>query len=279
MSQDHLSKIMERRVRVDISRKGIKRITMLPLDDEGMRIMKKHDMDAESAVADVYDKLWIEDAGQLMDFVFDNAYSEYGLVVLDAETEEELYENDSFALDTSYGLMSFLEADAEFDQFDPDCKGEFTRYMNYLKSQCQVNELYLSQGFTKAWNELREPQTETADTFIPDFMRHSLSAAGANRALLVGMEERETVTISFYVSLPDGEDFDPNKLDIINIDSDYNNYSDVLQELLTGDIILLNAIIYDRKVYFAGHDGIDISYDSDEEPIFDYVDENMAHIE
>ena len=64
-----------------------------------------------------------------------------------------------------------------------------------------------------------------------------------------------------------------------NIDWDYDDYSEVLQELLAEDIILLNAIIYDGKIYFAGHDGIDISDDSDEEPIFDYVDENIAHIE
>ena len=67
-------------------------------------------------------------------------------------------------------------------------------------------------------------------------------------------------------------------MDFINIDENYEDYSEVLQELVAGDIILLNAIIYDGKIYFAGHDEIDISDESYEEPIFDYVDENIAHM-
>jgi hypothetical protein len=103
-----------------------------------------------------------------------------------------------------------------------------------------------------------------------------LSAADAKNALLMGVEESELVTVSFYINLPEGENFDPAKLDFINIDEDYDDYSEVLQELLARDLILLNAIIYDGKIYFAGHDEIDILDVSDEEPIFDYVDENIA---
>ena len=67
-------------------------------------------------------------------------------------------------------------------------------------------------------------------------------------------------------------------MDFINIDEDYDAYSKVLQELLARDIILLNAIIYDGKIYFAGHDDIDIYGHSDYKPIYDYVDENIAHM-
>jgi hypothetical protein len=198
----------ERTIRIDLTRQGIKRITMLPLDDEGMEILKKHGMDAEEAFDDLYNKVWREDAGQLMDFVFEHAYSEYGLYVVDAETEEEIYEDDSFEPDTSVGLMSYCEADAEYDQCDPDDKGRFTEYMKYLRSECQTNELYMSQGFAKAWNELSEPTTESAATFDPNFMRYALSAAGAKQALLMGVEESEPVTVSFYINLTEGEDFD-----------------------------------------------------------------------
>jgi hypothetical protein len=107
-------------------------------------------------------------------------------------------------------------------------------------------------------------------------MHYALSAADAKNALLMGIEESELVTVSFYINLPEGENFDPAKLDFINIDEDYDAYSKVLQELLARDLILLNAIIYDGKIYFAGHDEIDILDVSDEEPIFDYVDENIA---
>lgn len=261
-----------RTIRVDLTRSGIKRITMLPLDNEGVEIMKEHGNDAEEACSDIYDKVWSEDSGQLMDFVFENAYSEYGLYVVDAETEEEIYEDDSFVPDTSCGLMSYSEAEAEYQDNEED----FSRYVKYLRSECQTNELYLSQGFAKAWNELSEPTTESAATFIPNFMLYALSAADAKNALLMGVEESEPVTVSFYINLPEGENFDPAKLDFINIDEDYDAYSEVLQELLARDIILLNAIIYDGKIYFAGHDDIDILDVSDEEPIFDYVDENIA---
>jgi hypothetical protein len=107
-------------------------------------------------------------------------------------------------------------------------------------------------------------------------MLYALSAADAKNALLMGVEESEPVTVSFYINLPEGENFDPAKLDFINIDAHYDDYSEVLQELLARDLILLNAIIYDGKIYFAGHDEIDILGVSDEEPIFDYVDENIA---
>ena len=263
----------ERTIRVDLTRPGIKRITMLPLDNEGVEIMKEHGNDAEESYSDIYDKVWSEDSGQLMDFVFENAYSEYGLCVVDPETEEVFYEDDSFVPDTNCGLMSYSEAEAEFQ----DDEDDFSKYVKYLRSECQTNELYLSQGFAKAWNELSEPATESAATFIPNFMLYALSAADAKNALLMGVEESEPVTVSFYINLPEGENFDPAKLDFINIDAHYDDYSEVLQELLGGeDIILLNAIIYDGKIYFAGHDDIDILGDSDEEPIFDYVDENIA---
>ena len=265
-----------RTIRVDLTRSGIKRITMLPLDNEGVEIMKEHGNDAEGAYSDIYDKVWSQDSGQLMDFVCEHTYREYELCVVDAETEEVIYEDDSFVPDTCYGLMSYSEAEANYS-VDDDEDG-FSSHMQYLRSECQTNELYLSQGFAKAWNELSEPTTESAATFIPNFMRYALSAADAKNALLMGIEESDPVTVSFYINLPEGEDFDPDKLDFFNIDEDYDAYSKVLQKLLARDIILLNAIIYDGKIYFAGHDDIDIFEDSDENPIFDYVDENIAHM-
>ena len=267
----------ERTIRVDLTRSGIKRITMLPLDNEGVEIMKKHGNDAEEAFRDIYAKLWTEDSGQLMDFVFENAYSEYNLCVVDAETEEEIYEDDSFEPDTANGLMSYSEAEENYTEYEDD-EEDFSNYLKYLRSECQTNELYLSQGFAKAWNELSEPTTESAATFVPNFMRYALSAADAKNALLLGIEESEPATVSFYINLPEGENFDPAKLDFFNIEAHYDAYSKVLQELLARDVILLNAIIYDGKIYFAGHDDIDIFEDSDEDPIFDYVDENIAHM-
>ena len=265
----------ERTIRVHLTRSGIKRITMLPLDNEGVEIMKEHGNDAKEACSDIYDKLWSEDSGQLMDFVFENSYREYDLCVVDAETEEVIYEDDSFVPDTRSGLMSYSLAEASFSVND-DEEG-FSEYVKYLRSECQTNELYLSQGFAKAWNELSEPTTESAATFVPNFMRYALSAADAKNALLLGIEESEPATVSFYINLPEGENFDPAKLDFINIDEDYDAYSKVLQELLE-DVILLNAIIYDGKIYFAGHDDIDIYGHSDYKPIYDYVDENIAHM-
>ena len=151
----------ERTIRVHLTRSGIKRITMLPLDNEGVEIMKEHGNDAEEAYSDINEKLWSEDSGQLMDFVFENSYSEYDLYVVDAETEEVIYEDDSFVPDASCGLMSYSEAEANYS-IDDDEEG-FSEYVKYLRSECQTNELYLSQGFAKAWNELSEPKTESAE--------------------------------------------------------------------------------------------------------------------
>ena len=111
-----------RTIRVDLTRSGIKRITMHQLDNEGMEIMKEHGNDAEEACSDIFEKLWSEDPGQLMDFVFENAYSEYDLSVVDEETEEVIYEDDSFVPDTDNGLMSYSEAEADFSIDDDEDK-------------------------------------------------------------------------------------------------------------------------------------------------------------
>ena len=41
----------ERTIRLDLTCQGIKRITMLPLDNDGMSILKRHGMDAEEATS------------------------------------------------------------------------------------------------------------------------------------------------------------------------------------------------------------------------------------
>ena len=128
----------ERTIRVDLTRSGIKRITMLPLDNEGEEIMKKHGNDAEEAFWEIYDKLWSEDAGQLMDFVFENTNSKYNLCVVDAETEEEIYEDDSFMPDASYGLMSYSQAEEDYTEYEDD-EEDFSNYLKYLRSECQTN--------------------------------------------------------------------------------------------------------------------------------------------
>ena len=115
---------------------------------EGVEIMKGHGNDAEEAYSDINEKLWSEDSEQLMDFVFENAYREYELCVVDAETEEVIYEDDSFVPDTSCALMSYSQAEANYS-IDDDEEG-FSEYVKYLRSECQTNELYLSQGFAKA---------------------------------------------------------------------------------------------------------------------------------
>ena len=107
-------------------------------------------------------------------------------------------------------------------------------------------------------------------------MKSATEEAGAKKALLMGLEESETVEISFHVNLPEGEEFDYHKLEYVNFDEDYDDYSEVIQNTITGDMISLNAIIYDGKMYFAGHDDIDIFDDSDEEPSYDYVNADMT---
>ncbi len=247
---------------------------MLPLNEESINTLKDHDMNAEEAFSDVWDQVWSEDAGQLMDYIFAHAYSEIGLDVIDDDTDEELYSED-YEINPSYGLMSLEDAE---ENYEGDEEG-LADYRTYLDSECTDDYgLYICNGIKQAWFGLKKNEVYGAD-FIPVAMQKSLAASGAQQALLMGIEESEQITTSFYIQLPDEDEFDPSKLDFINIDEDYGDYSDVLQELLAEDLVTLNAIIYDGIIYFAGHDMIDISDDSDEEPIFDYVDENISHVE
>ena len=247
---------------------------MLPIgDEESKEIIDSNNGDAEESMQPLYDKVWREDGGQLMEFMFDNAYDEVSLLVTDDETEETIYEDD-YELCPTYGLMSVGEADEEYSdrEDDEDRLEDYKQFMKYLNTNCQADELYISKGLSKAWDA---PKTNDVGEggFVPFAMKEALAAAEASTALLYGESEIEGSTITFYVEIPDGEDFDPAKLDFINVDTDYEDYSSVFG-MLECDIVLMNAIIYDGKMYFAGHDNIDLG-DEGCEQSYDIVNKKL----
>lgn len=252
---------------------------MLPIgDEESKKIIESNDGDAEESMQPLWNKVWGDDGGQLMDFMFGYAYDHVNLLVTDSETEETIYEDDQ-ELCPVYSLMSADEVDeAYYDREDDEEQLEqYKDYMtNYMGTKCQADdELYISKGIIKAWNALKTNDV-AGEGFVPFAMKEALAAADAPTALLYGESEIKDSSISFYVDLPDGEDFDPKKLDFLNIDARYEDYSPVF-EMLEQDIVLMNAIIYDGKMYFAGHDNIDLG-DDDSEQSYDIVNENLESI-
>lgn len=265
---------MSKVVRVSLTGSAFKRIQLLPLDEQGLEILKQHDMNAEEAFGEVYDQLWSENSEQLMEFMFADAYSEMGLCVTDNETDEELYCED-YETDPNYGLMSL---EAALENYEDD-KEELDNYKTYLDTKCGDDfGLHICIGIKEAWKGLKSNEV-SGSTFIPVAMQKALTEAGSQQALLMGIVESGETTVTFYVDIPDGDEFDQGKLDFINIDEDYDDYSEVLQNMLTEDIVSLNAIIYDGKIYFAGHDMIDLDStdDSDEDLCYDHVNVDMTH--
>ena len=190
----------------------------------------------------------------------------------DDDDEYRLYSDDEFEVCPSYGMMNMQEAKENYE----DDSASIERYTAYLDVEMgEDHDRLTNKGLKIAWERLKTNEVN-CENFVPAVMQYVMSEEGGDKAFLRGLQV-EDITMVFNINIPEGEEFDPSKLDFINIDTEYDDNSEVLSELLAADMILLNAIIYDGKMYFA--DGYeDVTEDSwgDAEYYYDIVDEDIA---
>ena len=252
---------------------NFQRILVLPItDDKSKKIVSDCGCNAEEALNPLYEKIAKESSKQLMDFVFTLSNTPVELIVSDDETEEEIYSDDEFTIEPTYGVMSMDEINENYpDDDDKEAKEEQENYLKRTKHDS--NGLFISGGFSKAWDGLIN-NTVSCASFVPIVIKESLKASGAKSALLAGESEVCSSTITFKIELKDDEEFDVDKLDFINFDESYDDYSPVLNNLLENDMVSMNAIIYDGKMYFAGHN--DFDYDENNgNSYYDFVNEDI----
>lgn len=190
----------------------------------------------------------------------------------DDDDEYRLYSDDEFEVCPNYGMMNIEEAKENYE----DDSASIEKYTAYLDVEMgEDHDRLTNKGLKIAWERLKTNEVN-CENFVPAVMQYVMSEEGGDKAFLRGLQV-EDITMVFNINIPEGEEFDPSKLDFINIDTEYDDNSEVLSELLAADMILLNAIIYDGKMYFA--DGYeDVTEDSwgDAEYYYDIVDEDIA---
>ena len=232
---------MAKIVKVSLTAKGFRRIVVLPINENNKQLLAKHNFDAEEAAADLFNwSCMNESLEQLMEFMF--GYSGYRvyLNVVDEETEDELYYNDKYKIDSEYFIDTIDE-----DNID---------YCEYIDGiQPLTDSLYISKGISTAWKEL--PQNKTNRNFMVYCMKEALNAYKTDYkhmvdgAILIGESELRESTISFYIELEDDEHFDVSEMDFIRFEDFFDDYSPVLSDVLDCELILLNALIYKGKMY------------------------------
>ena len=267
---------MSKTIRISFNFDGdshLKKLSVLPItDDERKKIVKDNDCDANNALQPLYDYICDKDSEQIIDYVFTLSGTPTELYVTDDESDEEVYSDDEYFIEPSRSIMSMEEAEENWSSEDD--KGELDDYCNYLtKTENRPNNLLIAKGISKAWSDLAN-NNASSDTFIPVMMRESMKAAGSKAALLSGESEVCQSTITFKVELSEDEEFDIEKLDFLNVDESYDNYSSIFNNLLEDDIILMNVIIYDGKLFFAGHEQINCG-DNEGDEENDFVNEDM----
>ena len=267
-----MSKLIRLSFNVD-GESNFQRILVLPItDDESKKIVSDSGCNAEDSFNPLYEKIANESSKQMMDFVFALSNTPIDLIVSDNETEEEIYSDDEFTIEPTYGVMSMDEINENYpDDDDKETKEEQEKYLK--GTMHDSNGLYISEGFSKAWEGLIN-NTVSCSSFVPAVIKESLKTSGAKSALLAGESEVCSSTITFKIELKDGEEFDVDKLEFINFDESYDDYSHVLNKLLENDMVSMNAIIYDGKMYFAGHNDFDCD-ENNGDSYYDFVNEDI----
>ena len=104
----------------------------------------------------------------------------------------------------------------------------------------------------QAWDNLKNADA-SEEGFVLDLLKGSLKGMKECGAEVGDLCDYPRFTIEYEIELPDGEEFDADKLDFFNIDCEPECWSEI-RDVFAKDVIFLDTIIYDGKVY-AGYTG------------------------
>ena len=239
----------------------MRQINVLPyIDKECAQIAEDNQESLANMVSQLWKKEWerkkvngVESAA-----VFRFAYScaEVELYVSDHKCNT-IYEDEFFLLAPNYEAMSVEEY---ADNYAED-EGEegVEKYKAYLVNSIKdiKAENPRDRSIVRAMEGLID-NSVSEETFVPTMIKHTIENANAEKAVLHGQDGISMSSVTFYVDLPQGENFDPKKLDFISFDEDYAEKAVVLNKIIgDGHFVSLDAILYDGKMYFCKEEDID----------------------
>lgn len=222
------------------------------IDRECAQIVENNQESPEDMVSQLWEKEWNNDVKSAADFLFAHAYSETELYVLDSQ-RKTIYSDEEFILDPTYSALSVQ------DYTDDEGDEEGEEYKSYLVNSIKgiTPDKCRDRSIVSAVEGLINNDV-SEDTFVPTMIKHVMENANAELAVLHGEVDITQCSVTFYVDLPQGEDFDPRKLDFINFDVDYAEKASVLRNTIGHDYVSMDAIIYDGKMYFRKKADIDV---------------------
>lgn len=246
-------------------------ISLQTLCDGDMEVV-----DENGASVDTYDYLVDHGSGEWVNLAFVpvGCGVELNVTNPDADDDDEytLYSDEEFEISPSWGMMNMQEAT---DNYEDDSAGleEYSTHLNVKLGD--DHDRLTNKGLKVAWEGLKTNEV-SCENFVPAVMQYVMTEEGRDKAFLRGLQV-EDITMVFNIDIPDGEEFDPSKLDFISIDTEYEDNSEVLSELLAEDMVLLNAIIYDGKIYFAdGYDDVTEDGWGEADYYYDIVDKKES---
>lgn len=248
-------------------------ISLQTLCEDDMEVVDEY-----GASFETYEHLVDHGSGEWVNLAFVPSGCCVELNVTDPNADDDdddayrLYSDDEFEIYPNYGMMNMQEAKENYE----DDSASIERYTAYLN--VEMGEDYdrlTNKGLKVAWERLKTNEVN-AESYVPAVMQYVMSEEGGDKAFLQGLQV-EDITMVFNIDIPEGEEFDPSKLDFINMDAEYEDNSEVLSELLAADMLLLNAIIYDGKMYFAdGYDDVTEDPWGEAEYYYDIVDADQT---
>lgn len=222
---------------------------------------------------DTIDDMFFEAESEPLEFMFISAYSPVELIATDDDTDDCIY-NMEVEISPKYGLQNPSEAKQNWPGKDDE--DDYRKYMDYLENMklAETDQL-VGKCIKEAWNKVKDDKIEGVDILL-EMMRLAMHKIEAKNAMLRGEMEVDASTITFRIQIPADEEFNPNKLDYINLDRGGWDNSGLMNNMLGDDICFMNAI-YDGKMYFADQEDINLG-DNVSDEYFDVVDADMESL-
>lgn len=156
------------------------------------------------------------------------------------------------------------------DTSQKEDKQEEKMFQQYLREPKADDFFWFEEDVIK--EGIKEPHKDGKDVRLLKMFRNTIRHASSNKALLVYFRNASLGELSFDIKIPSDSTFNSDIIKLFYwVGRPIKNISPCLRALLKKDLILLNAIRYEGKLYFSE----DCLWMDEESLSFEYVDETL----